>query len=194
MLVLEIDSARLVALTVTVPDIIASPPTDPPPWAVVNTHPYRECLACDHLSRQAFSVYCPMVRKRIRHARRLRDVLRPLFPGYLFVQINPSIHRWRPILSTFGVRTLVRFGEELGLLEDSLIQRFKAREIDGALDTAAADYRVGQRARIVDGAFEGAVVSILSLHEKDRIVVLLDLMCQTVRMKLDASRLITLSS
>ncbi|SEF14476.1 transcription elongation factor/antiterminator RfaH [Rhizobiales bacterium GAS191] len=187
-LVFEMDSLRLVTLIATIPEAVGRP-THPPQWAVVNTHPHREFLACEHLSRQAFSVYCPMVRKRIRHARRSQDVLRPLFPGYLFAQVDPNLHCWRPILSTFGVRTLVHFGEELGLVEDSLIQSFKAREIDGAITLASPIYRVGQRARIAGGAFEGTVVSILSVHEKDRVVVLLDLMCQAVRMKLDANRL-----
>jgi dihydrodipicolinate synthase/N-acetylneuraminate lyase len=45
-------------------------------------------------------------RRRIRHARRAHDVLRPLFPSYLFVHLSPQTQRWRPIMSSFGVRML----------------------------------------------------------------------------------------
>jgi len=177
-------------LRAAIPDSIARPTG--PPWAVVNTHPHREFVAWEHLSRQAFSVYCPMVRKRIRHARRVRDVMRPLFPGYCFVQLDPDLHRWRPILSTLGVRTLVHFGEQLGLLKDSWIESLKSREIDGAFTPEAPIYRAGQRVRIVEGAFEGVIVTILSVHERDRIVVLLDFMSRAVKMRLDGSHLVAL--
>ena len=77
-------------------------------WAVVNTQPHRETIALENLERQDFRAYCPVIRKRVRHARRSLDLLRPLFPGYLFAQV--TLDRWRPILSTYGVRSLVRCG------------------------------------------------------------------------------------
>jgi len=68
-------------------------------WAVVNTQPHRERIALENLARQAFKAYCPLVRRRVRHARREHDALRPLFPGYLFVHLSPQTPRWRPIWS-----------------------------------------------------------------------------------------------
>jgi transcriptional antiterminator RfaH len=64
-----------------------------PKWVAVNTHPHRERFALDNLRRQDFGAYCPMIRKRIRHARRTQDVLRPLFPSYLFVEVDPERQR-----------------------------------------------------------------------------------------------------
>jgi transcriptional antiterminator RfaH len=58
------------------------------PWAVVNTQPHHERTALDHLARQEFNAYCPMARRRVKHVRRVQDVLRPLFPGYLFVRLS----------------------------------------------------------------------------------------------------------
>lgn len=66
-------------------------------WAVINTQPHREHIAVENLQRQDFIPYCPLIRRHLRHARRVTDVLRPLFPGYLFVRVNPDIERWRPI-------------------------------------------------------------------------------------------------
>jgi transcription termination factor NusG len=56
-----------------------------PAWIVINTHAHREHMALDNLHRQDFEAYCPMIRKRRSHARRIESVLRPLFPNYLFV-------------------------------------------------------------------------------------------------------------
>src|SRR5262245_54464075 len=102
-------------------------------WVAAGTHPYKEPTAIRHLLRQGFEAYCPMVRRRWRHARKVREVLRPLFPGYVFVCVDPSQHHWRPILSTVGVRTLVRFGESLGLLPHRFVESLRSYEVEGAV-------------------------------------------------------------
>lgn len=78
-----------------------------PIWIAVNTHPNRERAAEQHLRNQGYDVYGPVIRKQTRHARRVSDVLRPLFPGYIFVRLTEAQSRWRPILSTVGVRSVV---------------------------------------------------------------------------------------
>lgn len=50
-------------------------------WIVVNTHANRDGLALRNLQRQGFETYAPQIRRRLCHARRRHDVLRPLFPG-----------------------------------------------------------------------------------------------------------------
>src|SRR5262245_44075955 len=102
-------------------------------WAAVNTHARKEGTAIANLARQEFETYCPMMRRRIRHARRARDVLRPLFTGYVFVAIDPAATRWRRIASTVGVRRLVIFGDEPALLPNDFIDSLRKREVDGAI-------------------------------------------------------------
>jgi transcriptional antiterminator RfaH len=145
-------------------------------WIVVNTQPHREHVALENLLRQEFVAYCPRIRRRIRHARQSRDVLRPIFPGYLFVQVNPDLQLWRPILSTYGVRTLVRCGDRLSFLDDAFIESLKEREIDGAIMRPASTYEPGQQVKLTGGAFDSLVATILELDEKDRLVVLMDLL------------------
>src|SRR5215831_10786228 len=96
-------------------------------WIVVNTHAHREHIALDNLQRQAHHTYCPMIRKRRSHARRVEAVLRPLFPNYLFVQIIPGLTPWRPILSTYGVRYLVRGGAAPRYICGTFISNLSAR-------------------------------------------------------------------
>src|SRR5262245_24089593 len=109
-------------------------------WVVMNTEPHREQVALENLARQAFNTYCPMMRTRIRHARRTHAVLRPLFPGYLFVRVNSDLQRWRPILSTYGVRTLVCCGDRPSFLDDGFVEGLQARTIDGAIGRPASAY------------------------------------------------------
>ncbi len=155
------------------------------PWIVVNTHPHKEMSAIANLNNQGFSTYCPLLRKRVRHARRTRDVLRPLFPGYVFVDTQGE-HAWRQILSTVGVRSLVRSGDQPSRLDRRFICALRAQEIDGVIVAPTTPYRIGQTVRISDGPLEGVVATIISLDEKDRLVVLMDILSRPVRVQLDA--------
>jgi transcriptional antiterminator RfaH len=163
---------------------------EPSVWAVVNTQPHREHIALENLARQGFRAYCPQIRKRVAHARRVHEVLRPLFPGYLFVNVSLHQQRWRPILSTLGVRTLVRFGEQPALLEDGFIQNIKSREIDGAIVRPARAYQVGQKVRVAGGAFDGLVATIIEMDEKDRLVVLMSLLNRQVKATVTATMVV----
>jgi transcriptional antiterminator RfaH len=156
-------------------------------WIVINTHPHQEHLALENLRRQAFESYCPMIWKRRSHARRIDAVLRPLFPSYLFVQFNLSMSRWRPIVSTYGVRSIVRAGEQLSFIEDDFIFNLKAREIDGAIARPTNPYRIGQRVQITTGPFDQLIATIIDMDEKDRLVVLLDIMRRGVKVQLQSA-------
>ncbi len=152
-------------------------------WIAVNTHPHREHIARENLARQEFDAYCPVIARQVRHARRTKDVLRPLFPGYLFVRIDPAVSRWRPILSTYGVRSLVRFGDSLSYVEGDLVQSLKAREVNGVIVKPSEPYRVGQQIRMRGGPFDGLAATIIGMDEKDRVVLLMELLSQSVRIK-----------
>lgn len=162
-------------------------------WAVVTTHANGERIACEHLQRQEFNAYCPMIRKRRSHARKVEMVLRPLFPGYLFVHIDPGAQVWRPILSTRGVRTLLRVGEAPAFLDPDFIDGLKAREENGAIMPAASLFRVGQKVRVEGGPLDGLIAEILALNDQERITVLLDVMNRGVKAVIDRRQLAPLS-
>jgi transcriptional antiterminator RfaH len=152
-------------------------------WGVVNTQPHRERIAVDNLTRQEFQPYCPLVRRRIRHARRAYDVLKPLFPGYLFVWLDPTM-RWRAILSTNGVTTLVRCGEQPSLAPHGFVEALQSREIEGVIVRPESSYKVGQPVRIACGPFDGLAATIIAMDdEHDRLVVLVNLLNRSVNVK-----------
>jgi transcriptional antiterminator RfaH len=144
----------------------------------------------ENLERQGFRGYCPRIWKRVRHARRSLDVLRPLFPGYLFVQVN--LENWRPILSTVGVRSLVRCGDQLSVLSGEFVDSLKARESNGAIVPPEWPFQVGQQVRLEGSAFDGVVATIINLDEKGRVVVLMELLSRSVKVHVAARDLATL--
>src|ERR1051326_1035679 len=57
-------------------------------WYAVNCLSNREFLAAAHLKNQGFQTFLPCRRQTRRHARKFDTVLRPFFPGYLFVLLD----------------------------------------------------------------------------------------------------------
>ena len=153
-------------------------------WLVINTQAHRETVAQMNLERQGYDAYCPMLQKTVRHARKSREVLRPLFPGYLFVRSGPE-GQWRPILSTAGVRSLVRFGTEPGVLDTAFIDALKARETSGVITRPAKLLKVGQNVRLKGGAFDGVIGEIIEMDERNRVIVLMDLLSRPVKVTID---------
>ena len=155
-------------------------------WFVVSTHPHREDFAFENLERQDFNVYCPRILKHIRHARRAYDAPRPLFPGYLFVERG---QRWRSILSTFGVRSVVCQGDTPALLPEGFVENLKAREADGFIQRPKVPFQAGQQVAISGGLFDGVIGQIIELRDNDRVLLLLDLVNQKAKMHIDMKRL-----
>lgn len=152
-------------------------------WVAINTHPHRERIAVENLARQRFTVYCPTELRRVRHARRVQDVARPIFPGYIFAEVAPDLALWRSILSTYGVRAVIRYGDRPAFVEPGFIEALRAREIDGIIAKPIAPYRLGQEIRLNGGPFDGLIATIVEMKDKDRLVLLMRLLSQDIRLK-----------
>ncbi|HWJ19402.1 MAG TPA: transcription termination/antitermination NusG family protein [Geobacterales bacterium] len=160
-----------------------------PNWMVLTTHAHREEFAIENLVRQDYEAYCPMIVKRIKHARRAYDAKRPLFPGYVFVERPAQRHLWRPLLGTFGVRSVVCNGETPSLLPAGFVESLRARETDGAIRKPEMPFKTGQSVTINGGAFDGFVGQILEIRESDRVLLLLNLLNQQTRVHIETKML-----
>ena len=158
-------------------------------WVAINTQPHREHIAIEHLQRQEFKVYCPLFMKRIRHARRAFDAKRPLFPGYLFVEVLKDRSAWRPILSTIGVRTLVRCGDQLSYVDNGFIESLRARELDGVIARPDRAFNIGQQVRMAGGPFDGLVATIIEMDDRERLTVLMAMLNGQVKVKVGAENI-----
>ncbi len=150
-------------------------------WMVANTQPNKEALALRHIENQSFLGYCPMIRRTVRHARQSRIVLRPLFPGYIFIARDNSRQQWRSLLSTIGVRSLIRVGDQPSLLDDAFVEGLKSREEGGAITKPTSPYQIGDAVRIFSGPFDGLIGEILELGDQDRITVMLNFLNRSVK-------------
>ncbi len=162
-----------------------------PVWYVVHTRPNAEEIAARHLDRQGFRIFLPRLRKRRRHARKVDEVLRPMFPRYLFVAIDVAVDRWRSIQSTIGVSGLVCHGDRPSAVPGGVVESLLNRCDDDCILTADMrhHYAGGDRVRLLDGAFESLIGVFERMTDGERVAVLLDLMGRRVRVMLHVDAL-----
>lgn len=158
-----------------------------PHWYVVQSQPRAEQKAVINLQRQGFLTYMPRYLKRRRHARRIDMVAAPLFPRYLFVRLDPSVQRWRPIFSTFGVSRIICNGDLPTPLSDQVINSIRDREDASGfvyLDRRP-QFRIGDSIRIRDGVFADHLGLYEGMKDSERVAILLDLLGRKVRVSVN---------
>ena len=153
-------------------------------WYVVSTQARREDIAASQLAQRDVAVLLPRIVLR----RRGQDIVRPLFPGYLFARFVLPQAAAR-VMWTPGVRRLVTFEGEAPPVPESAIEflRSQARP-DGLIVSRPRPLPVGRRVRITTGPLAGLVGIIDDPPDaRGRVSVLMDILRQQTRVSLDAT-------
>ena len=141
-------------------------------WFVVATKPNAEQAAKMNLARQGFAPYLPQIKTTRRHARRVEIVKRPLFPGYIFVELDAGQARWRSINGTYGVRHILINAGRPQAVPDELVEALVARE----QDTSGGILVKGDTVEVYGGPFDAQIGEVLSMDDANRVRLLLNLM------------------
>lgn len=145
-------------------------------WYAVQTRAQREVGALGQLRAQGFTSFLPQVNKTVRHARQLRTVRAPLFPGYLFVRLDLGRDRWRSVNGTFGVARLVTANDRPAPMPRGVIKALRALADSGGVVSLDDGLRVGQKVQVLAGPFAEMVGQLDRLDGPGRVRVLLELM------------------
>ena len=154
-------------------------------WYTVRTQPKREEVAARHL-RDATTHDCfsPRIRYRKRTRRGKVWFVEALFPGYIFVHC-PIHTTLRHILSLHGVTGLVRYGNIIPVVGDSIIQNLRA-ELSEDLHVVPEDNPVaGDHVEIVGGPFLGMDATVVrTLPARQRVALLLDFLGRQIQLQI----------
>jgi len=158
-------------------------------WYVVCALPRQETRAELHLLRQGYRAFLPIMTKTVRHARKLRTVRSPVFPGYLFVALDLQRDRWRSVNGTIGVSSLI-MGESAPMpAPRGVVEKL----LDCVDESGAArfdlDLQQGEAIRVLVGPFANALGSLDRLDANGRVKVLLEIMGGKVSALLDRAAL-----
>ncbi len=153
-------------------------------WYVAQTQVRGEERARLNLERQGFHTYLPRYRRERRHARRCDVVAAPLFPGYVFIHLDLTSAPWRAVNGTFGVNHIVCQGERPAALPEGVVEAIAARENgEGLIALKPRRFRKGEALRIVSGALADCFGFFERMADRDRVVLLLDLLGRRVRVQ-----------
>jgi transcriptional antiterminator RfaH len=103
----------------------------------------------------------------------------PLFPGYLFMELDNKAQNWMPIRSTKGVSNFVRFGLSFAKVPIQIINLIKIQQqqtIEKMIDICS--HHKGDYLEIQTGAFKGQQAIFQNYNSGDRVTVLLKLIGQ----------------
>jgi transcription antitermination factor NusG len=156
-------------------------------WFVARVLGHQENRAQINLHRLGFRSFVPRLRRTVRHARRLQNILKPLFPGYIFIVIDLSKHRWRTVNGTFGVSSLIMGGEQPRPVPPCVVEALIASCENPGTVMLEPDLEVGQRVRILSGPFAETLCRLAHLDDRGRVRVLLEVMGMEVAAHLDRS-------
>jgi transcriptional antiterminator RfaH len=147
-------------------------------WYAVQSKPRQEDTAEQNLQHQGFQTYLPKISVRKLRRDKWTKAVEPLFPRYLFIQVDAQQTSLAPVRSTQGVAALVRFGQLLRPLPDSVINYLKQTENP---DTHRHDadewlYQPGDNVEFLGGAFAGLKGIFKAVSADERAMVLIDLL------------------
>lgn len=161
-------------------------------WCAVFTRPRQEEVAKENLARQAFRIYLPKLKQPKRRRGQWVEVVEPLFPRYLFIELDFGAHDISPIRSTRGVVDLVRFGLNPATAPRGFVESLMAAEDpDSACRLAGAEpFRKGDRVIIASGPFAGAQAIFEQSSGEGRVTLLLELLGRTNRVQIERNRIV----
>ena len=163
-------------------------------WYVAQLKPNGFNKAQLNLARQGFECFMPMRKETVRHARKLSAVLRPIFPGYIFIKFGLDNGYWQKINSTLGVNRLISFHEgRPEKIPDALMAGFMARCDDQHMLKPISDWKIGEKARMVSGPFADFIGQVEELVSGDRVRLLFKFMEQYKSLEVSSAALERLS-
>lgn len=155
-------------------------------WFVAHTLPLKETIAQQHLLEQGFEVYLPRFKKIRRHARKVEEVLSPLFPRYIFIGMDMEIAKWRSVNGTRGISYLLTNDDHPTCVPSYVLQNLKAHEIaDGIVPVnSLIALTKGDKVRVLAGAFQDQEATFQRLDDRQRVQLLLSFMGREMKLSL----------
>jgi len=158
------------------------------PWYAVHTRSRHEDKVFLGLTQKAVHVFLPKMEVWSKRKDRRKKIFLPMFPGYLFAETAQMSNQVRlDILKTSGVvRILGRPNSQDPIpVPDEKIDAIR-RLISSRVEIHQIQYpKVGERARIVDGPFQGIEGTVLKAdYEEEWFVVSIELLQRSVAIRL----------
>lgn len=145
-------------------------------WYVLYTKPKWEKKVAEKLQQIGITAYCPVITKVQQWSDRKKKVVTPLFPSYVFVQIEE-----RDRNAVFAVSGVVRYLFWLG--KPAIVRMQEIQDIQqwlaapAVFDVSLETWQPGDRIVLEQGVFKDQSAIVQEVKDKSYVLVLEALGC-----------------
>ena len=154
-------------------------------WLIAQIKPNSYDLAARNLERQGFETFLPKMKITIKKEKKIinKDVF--VFPGYMFVGLNPQNFNWAKINSTYGVSKVLVFNKKPSEISYDLIEALKNKYDVNVGTLQNESLEKGDTIKFNSGPFVDLIAKIESLEDTNRISVLLEVVggCRKIKLQ-----------
>jgi transcriptional antiterminator RfaH len=151
-------------------------------WHVLYVKSRWEKKVHESLQKISLESFFPQVNTIRQWSDRKKTILKPLFPSYIFVNINSSLE-FQKALSVNGACAYIRFGNEYARVTEKEIKQLKllVGDIDITdVETNTVLPKVGDIKKITFGPLSGLECEVLKVGNVNKIIVQIDSLQQNI--------------
>jgi len=155
------------------------------PWYGLRVRSRCEAVVTASLQGKGYEPFFASYPVRRRRSDRIKQIDVPLFPGYVFCRIDIT-HRL-PVLTTPGIVEIVGIGKVPAPIDDSEIEAVQKVLAVGLPPQAWPFVHTGDRVQVVHGPLRGVEGVVVSVQNRQHLVVSITLLQRSVSVALDPS-------
>nr|WP_256489339.1 transcription/translation regulatory transformer protein RfaH [Pleionea sp. CnH1-48] len=160
-------------------------------WYLATCKPKQESRALENLLNQEIEAFLPEVEVEKVVKGKIRVVVEPLFPGYVFIRLEEDNPLWGKIRSTRGLKDFVRFGGQPASIPVKVIEQLRQTStLYSSRQRISQVPQKGQAVLLIGGAFSGLQAAFEISDGDSRAYVLLEVLGKTQRLQVDIQDLV----
>lgn len=142
-------------------------------WYVLHVKSRWEKKVYESLKDISLEPFLPQIKTIRQWSDRKKTVLKPLFPSYVFVNINSSLE-FHKALSVNGACAYIQFGKEYAMVTEKEINQIKlliGDENISEFETPTVLPKIGEVKKIAYGPLSGLECEVLKTGNVNKIIV-----------------------
>ena len=153
-------------------------------WHILQFKPNSHLIAKQNLKRQNFETFLPLEEIKKYQFGKIRSTLRPLFPGYMFVNLGSDNSLWTKVNATVGVSKLLISNNKFKSIDENIISELMQRCDKLGKLLPPKELQKGDKIRVSNSPFSEFITKIEHIDNKKRIWILIDMMGRQSRIQL----------
>ena len=149
-------------------------------WIVVKTKKNNENRAASNLINQGFQTFFPKFHQQKKLVNKIRLILKPLFPGYLFVNLKTN-QSWNKINNTYGVSYILMNEGKLSFLPENIFAEIKNNCDHNDVMHNKNKMIKGERVILKENRLFSCEAIFHEYIESNRVVILLNLLNNRIK-------------